>query len=93
VIDVGFPPPGPVDADFDLGRERALCDLAIDGGAGEAGADENGAQADDTVWLVHSRVASCWSLLIAPDSDRNRELLLCKRYLAGVVQWRRNGGK
>jgi hypothetical protein len=75
-----------MDADFDLGGERALCDLAIDGGAGQTSADEDGAQADDTIWLVHGRVASCWSFLIAPDPDRNRDLLLCKGHLAGVVQ-------
>src|SRR3546814_10492787 len=37
-VDVGFMPPCAVGADFELGRERAFGDLAIDGGPGQAGA-------------------------------------------------------
>jgi len=32
-IDVGFMPTAPIGADFELSRERALGDLAVDGGA------------------------------------------------------------
>ena len=34
-VDVGFSPVGAVDVDPDLGRERALGDLAVDGGPGD----------------------------------------------------------
>lgn len=52
-------PAGPVGADFELSRERALSDLAVDGGPGEPGPGEQGFQADDTVWFAHGRAASC----------------------------------
>jgi len=48
-IDVGFSPAGAVDADPDLRRERALGDLAVEGGPRQSGAGENGLQANDTV--------------------------------------------
>ena len=34
-VDVGFMPAAPVGADFELSRERALGDLAVDGGPGQ----------------------------------------------------------
>ena len=42
-----------VDADFDLRREGALGDLAIDGGAGKASAVEHGLEADDAFGIGH----------------------------------------
>ena len=36
-VDVGFMPAGPIGADFELGRERALSDLAVNGGPGQPG--------------------------------------------------------
>jgi hypothetical protein len=59
-VDVGLSPAGTVDADLELGRERALGDLAVEGGPGEAGSGEDGLEADDTVWLVHGRPGSGW---------------------------------
>ena len=35
-------PAGPVGADFELSRERALGDLAVDGGPGQPGPGEDG---------------------------------------------------
>ena len=35
-VDVGFMPAGPVGANFELSRERAVGDLAVDGGPGTA---------------------------------------------------------
>lgn len=58
-VDVGFFPSGAVDADPDLGRERAFGDLAVDGGPGQAGPAENGFQANDTVWFGHGCAVSC----------------------------------
>lgn len=49
-VDVGFMPAGAVDANLDLGRERSLGDLAVDGGAGQSRPDKNGFQTDDTVF-------------------------------------------
>ena len=48
-INIGFTPTSAVDADPDLSRECALCDLAVDGGPGQASTIEDGFQADDTV--------------------------------------------
>src|SRR5271166_4143259 len=64
-IEVRFPPAGAVDADPDLGRERTLGDLPIDGGPGQAGV-----QADDTVWCGHGCAGSCQLSLTAPDTHR-----------------------
>ena len=47
------PPARAVDADFDLRREGALGDLAIDGGAGKAGAVEHCLQSDDAFCIGH----------------------------------------
>src|SRR5205823_13631245 len=38
------------------GGERALGDLAVDGGPGQSGRGKHGSQADDTVWFAHNRV-------------------------------------
>ena len=54
-----FMPAGPAGADFELGRERALGNFAVDGGPGQPGPSEDGLQADDTVWFAHGRAASC----------------------------------
>ena len=43
-------PAGAVDADLDLGRERTLGNLAVDGGPGQPGPGKHGSQADDTVF-------------------------------------------
>jgi hypothetical protein len=59
-----------MDADPDLGWECALVDLAIDGGAGQPGAGQDGLEADDPVWLGHGCAASCWLLLTAGDPDK-----------------------
>ena len=64
-IDLGLPPTGSVDADSDLGGERSLSDLSIDGGAGQARPGEDGIQADDTVWCGHGCDASGWRFLTA----------------------------
>src|SRR5579872_5066388 len=64
-VDVGFMPAGPVGANFELSRERALGDLAVDGGPGEPGPGENGFQTNDTFWFAHGRAASCWLFLTA----------------------------
>src|SRR5690606_6098225 len=84
-VDVGFLPSRAVGADPDLGRERALLDLSVDGGPGHAGAGENGLQADDTVWLAHGRAASCWLFLTIAETSQGKKLSFYNRYLAGVV--------
>src|SRR5690606_12636221 len=66
-VDVGFPPSRAVGADLELGRKRALGDLAVDGGPGQAGAVADGVKADDTVWLAHGNDASCWLFLTGDD--------------------------
>ena len=52
-------PAAPVGADFELSRERALGDLAVDGRPGQPGPGKDSFQADDTIWLAHGRAASC----------------------------------
>src|SRR5450631_2163808 len=92
-VDVGFMPAAPVDADLDLRRERALGDLAVDGGPGQPGPGKNGSQANDTVWFAHSRAASCWLFLTASETRQGRHSRARKRVLHVAVLWRRVGGK
>src|SRR5271170_587534 len=92
-VDVGFPPARTIDADPHLGGERALGDLAVDGGTGQAGAGENGFHADDTVCYEHGCAASCWVFLTNAETRQSDDFLLCNRYLEVVVVWGRGGGK
>src|SRR5271165_1068879 len=69
-VDVRFMPAGPVGADLDLRRERALGNLAIDGGTGQPGPGKNGFQADNTLRFSHGRAASCWLFVTASETDR-----------------------
>jgi len=52
-VNVGFPPASTVDADPELGGERALGDLAVNGRPGQPAPGEDGFQADDTLWRGH----------------------------------------
>src|SRR5471030_3081253 len=63
-------PPSPVGADFELGRERALGNLAVDGGSGQPGPGKDSFQTDDTVWFAHGRAASCSLFLTTAETDR-----------------------
>src|SRR5206468_611388 len=92
-VDVGFPPTSAVDADPQLGGERALGDLAVDGGPGQAGPRENGFEADDTVWCGHGCAGSCRLFLTASGTRQSDDLLLCNSDLGVVVLWRGGGGK
>ena len=92
-VDVGFMPAAPVDADLDLRRERALGDLAVDGGPGQPGPGKDGFQTDDTVWFAHGRAASCWLFLTTAETRQGRRLQARKRVLPVTVLWRRAGGK
>ena len=58
-IDIGFMPARAVGADLKLRGERALGDLAVEGGPGQPGSREDGFQADDTVWFAHGCTGSC----------------------------------
>src|SRR6516165_5131555 len=69
-------PASPVGADLELSRERALGDLAVDGGPGQPGPREDGFQADDTVWFAHGRGASCLLFLTASETRQERR---CRR--------------
>lgn len=71
-IDVGLMLARAVGADFDLRREGALGNLAVNGGPRQAGPGEDGSQADDTVWLAHGCLDFCWLCLTAPEPDRTR---------------------
>ena len=51
-------PASAMDANPDLGRERALGDLAVDGGTGQPGSGKDGLEANDTVRLTHGRAGS-----------------------------------
>src|SRR5450755_1394752 len=92
-VDVGFVPPSPVGADFELGRERALGNLAVDGGSGQPGPGKDSFQTDDTVWFAHGRAASCWLFLTTAETRRGRHSRTRKRVLPVTVLWRRVGGK
>src|SRR6185295_6270328 len=70
-VDVGLMPAAPINADLDLRRERALGDLAVDGGPGQPGPGKHGSQADDTVWCAHNRAASCWLSLTASETRQD----------------------
>ncbi len=86
-------PAGPVGADFELGRERALGDLTVDGGSGQSRPDKNGFQANDTVWVSHGYAAFCSLLLTASETRQDRALQARKSILRIAVLWRSNGGK
>jgi hypothetical protein len=86
-------PAGPVGADFELGRERALGDLTVDGGPGQSRPDKNGFQANDTVWFSHGHAASCSLLLTASETRQDRVLQARKGILHIAVLWCRVGGK
>jgi hypothetical protein len=86
-------PAGPVGADFELGRERALGDLAVDGGSGQSRPDKNGFQANDTVWVSHGHAAFCSLLLTASETRQDRVLQARKGILHIAILWRRVGRK
>ena len=86
-------PAGSVGADFELGRERALGDLTVDGGPGESRPDKNGFQANDTVWVSHGHAASCSLLLTASETRQDRVLQARKGILHIDALWRSNGGE
>lgn len=77
-VDVGFVPAGAVGADPELGRERALGDLAVERGSGQTGPGEDGFETDDTVWFSHGGDASHWRFLTAPEPEGARNYL-CAR--------------
>jgi len=85
-------PASPVGADFELSRERALGDLAVDGGPGQPGPGENGFQTDDTIWFSHGRAASCWPFLTAPET-RREPFQARKSFFQIAALWRSDGGK
>src|SRR5215831_15994662 len=80
-VDVGFMPAGPVGADFELSRERALGDLAVDGGPGQPGPGEHSFQADHTVWFWHGRAGSCSLSLRASETREDKRLQARKSIL------------
>ena len=86
-------PAGSVGADFELGRERALGDLTVDGGPGQSRPDKNGFQANDTVWVSHGHAASCSRLLTLSETRQDRVLQARKGILHIAVLWRSNGGE
>ena len=86
-------PAGSVGADFELGRERALGDLTVDGGPGQSRPDKNGFQANDSVWVSHGHAASCSLLLTASETRQDRVLQPRKGILHVDVLWRSNGGE
>src|SRR5450631_639994 len=65
-------PPSPGGAEFELGRESALGNLAVDGGSGQPGPGKDGFEADDTVWLTHGCAASCWLFLTAAETRQGK---------------------
>ena len=81
-VDVGFVPPSPVGAYFELSRECALRNLAVDGGPGQPGPGEDGFQTDDTVWFAHGRAASCWLFLTAVGPDRKGRCRRAREFFA-----------
>src|SRR5581483_11626537 len=86
-------PAGAVGADFELSREGALGDLAVDGGPRQPGPGEDGFQADDTLWFAHGGAASCWLFLTASEIRQDGQLQARKSILSIAVLWRRAGDK
>src|SRR5205823_14219493 len=71
---VGFMPAPAVHADLALRRERALDDLAVDGGPAQPGPGKHGSQPDDTVWFAHNRAGPCWLSLTASETRQDKQL-------------------
>src|SRR6185437_12387561 len=80
-------------ADFELGRERALGDLTVDGGPGQPGPGKDSLQTDDTVWFAHGRAASCSLFLTTSETRQDRAVAARKGILHVAVLWRSNGGE
>lgn len=81
-VDVRFMPAGPVGADFELGRERALGDLTVDGGPGQSSPGEDGFQPDDAVWFSHGRTGSGWLFLMASETRQDSRCRPTREFLA-----------
>ena len=92
-VDVGLMPAAPVDADPDLRWERALGDLAVDGGPGQPGPGKNGFQADDTFWFSHCCTGSCWLFLTTSETRQGGPLQARKSILPFILLGRSDGGK
>ena len=84
---------GAVHADFDLSRERAFADLAVDGGPGQPGPGEDGLQTDDTIWFSHGRAASGSLFLTVSETRQDGPSQARKSILGKGVLWRLPGGK
>lgn len=56
-VKLGLLPAAAADAELDLLRKRAFFHFAVDGRTGQAGAVEDGLEADDAVWFGHGRVS------------------------------------
>ena len=92
-VDVRLMPAAPIDADPDLRRERALGDLAVDGGAGQAGSSQEGLQADDTVWFSHGWPTCYWLFLKTTETRQDGQVPAGKGIVWLVVAWRKEGGR
>ncbi len=56
-VKLGLLPAAAADAELDLLRKRAFVHFAINSRTGQAGAVEDGLEADDAVWFGHGRVS------------------------------------
>jgi|SRR4051812_13749936 hypothetical protein len=73
-LDIGFMPPSRVEADLDLSRERALGDLAVDGGSGQPCPRKDSFQTDDAVWFAHGRDAPSWLFPTSPETRQAKQM-------------------
>ena len=74
-VDFSLAPTCAIGAYRHLRRESAFLDLAIDGRAGQAGAVEDGFEADDTVWFGHSLGSIGCALMTPPANNLGRAAL------------------
>lgn len=74
-VDFSLAPTRAIGADWHLRRESAFLDLAIDGRAGQAGAVEDGFEADDAVWFGHSLGSIRCALMTPPANNLGRAAL------------------
>ena len=71
-VDFSLAPTRAIGAYRHLRREGAFFDLAIDGRAGQAGAVEDGFEADDAVWFGHSLGSIGCALMTPPANNLGR---------------------
>jgi hypothetical protein len=81
-----------VNADLHLARERAICDLAVKRGAGQAGTGKHGLDADDFFKAGHGTLFHSLAVADTPsEASIGGPTTWCKRIFAAIRLQRASG--